>query len=254
MNITLIGAGNLATQLGKALVAAGQHVQQVYSRTAISAETLAQALHTEATCDIGAVKDADLYLMAVKDDALPSLIAPLAARHPDATFAHTAGSVPMGVFEGHARHYGVFYPMQTFSKSRNVDFSAIPCFVEASDETARHQLLELAQLLSRRVYELDSERRKHLHLAAVFACNFANHCYALAAEQLAGQDIPFDVMLPLIDETAQKVHQLTPQAAQTGPAVRYDRQVLDRQKALIADPLTRDIYESLSLSIHRHHS
>ena len=124
--------------------------------------------------------------------------------------------------------------MQTFSKSKEVDFNEIPCFVEASDEYAMSVIRQLATV-SRRVSPMNSADRRYLHLAAVFACNFANHCYALAAEVLGQRGIPFDVMLPIIDETACKVHQLTPREAQTGPAVRYDRNVIDAQAAMIDD-------------------
>jgi predicted short-subunit dehydrogenase-like oxidoreductase (DUF2520 family) len=107
--------------------------------------------------------------------------------------------MPMTVFEGHARRYGVFYPMQTFSKERQVDFSSIPTFIEASDAATLELVHTLASSITQRVYELSTEDRKYLHLSAVFACNFANHCYAMSAELLEKHGLPFDVMLPLID-------------------------------------------------------
>ena len=143
---------------------------------------------------------------------------------------------------------GVLYPMQTFSRSRAVRFREIPVFVESpTDESL---LLELASQLSERACALDGERRRLLHLAAVFACNFVNHMYDLADGILTGAGLPFDVMLPLIDETARKVHQLRPRPAQTGPAVRYDRNVMERQIELLPDGQDRLIYELLSKSIH----
>jgi len=250
MKIALIGAGNLATHLGKALHKAGFDLTQVYSRTMKSAQKLADALGTEAVNDIACVKDADVYIMAVKDDALKILIPQLAPKHTKAVFLHTAGSVPMDVFKGYALHYGVFYPMQTFSKEKDVVFEEIPCFVEASDKETLERIKDMAKSVSRSVYELSSEQRKRLHLAAVFACNFVNHCYDLAAGILSGQGVPFDILLPLIDETARKVHNLSPHEAQTGPAVRYDEQVINRHIALIEDPQTREIYKLLSQSIH----
>ena len=142
--------------------------------------------------------------------------------------------------------------MQTFSKSREVDFSEIPVFIEASGAVELAQIERLAASVSGNVRELDTSRRRYLHLAAVFACNFANHCYALAEEILARHDIPFDVMLPLVKETARKVEQLSPREAQTGPAVRYDENVINRQAAMLADePEWKNIYESMSRSIHR---
>jgi predicted short-subunit dehydrogenase-like oxidoreductase (DUF2520 family) len=138
--------------------------------------------------------------------------------------------------------------MQTFSKERQADFSVIPLFLEADGPETMATLQVLAGSISQRIYELTTDERKYLHLAAVFACNFANHCYTLAADVLAQKGLPFDVMLPLIDETARKVHELHPVDAQTGPAVRGDQNVMDAQKALLDDRLAT-IYMLMSESI-----
>lgn len=253
MKIILIGAGNLATHLGKAIFAAGHDVVQVYSRTMQSATALASEVGAQPVSDISAVRaDADLYVVSVKDSALAELIPALCKGKEIKVFLHTAGSIPMDVFQGMALHYGVLYPMQTFSKQREVDFSQIPCFIEANDEHALQQIGDVAHQVSSRVYHLASEDRKYLHLSAVFACNFVNHCYALSQEILEEHGIPFDVMLPLIDETAAKVHELVPKEAQTGPAVRYDENVLRAQGALLkSNPQMKDIYDRMSMSIHK---
>lgn len=272
MKIVLIGAGNLATHLGKALHAAGHDMVQVFSRTMQSAETLASLLDAEPLTDIAQVRDdADVYIFSVKDSALVQLVAQLCRHEADGlgedgavnalrkaekgeherVFLHTAGSMPMSVFKGMAQHYGVLYPMQTFSKQREVDFSIIPCFVEANDEFAQKQIEGLAREISGRVYQLSSEDRKYLHLSAVFACNFANHCYAISQELLEEHGIPFDVMLPLINETAAKVHEMMPKDAQTGPAVRYDENVIGKQSKLLENhPHFKKVYDSVSKSIH----
>lgn len=272
MKIVLIGAGNLATHLGKALHAAGHDMLQVFSRTMQSAETLASLLDAEPLTDIAQVRDdADVYIFSVKDSALVQLVAQLCRHEADGlgedgavnalrkakkgaherVFLHTAGSMPLSVFKGMAQHYGVLYPMQTFSKQREVDFSIIPCFVEANDEFAQKQIEGLAREISGRVYQLSSEDRKYLHLSAVFACNFANHCYAISQELLEEHGIPFDVMLPLINETAAKVHEMKPKDAQTGPAVRYDENVIDKQSKLLENhPHFKKVYDSMSKSIH----
>lgn len=272
MKIVLIGAGNLATHLGKALHAAGHDMVQVFSRTMQSAETLASLLDAEPLTDIAQVRDdADVYIFSVKDSALVQLVAQLCRHEADGlgedgavnalrkakkgeherVFLHTAGSMPMSVFKGMAQHYGVLYPMQTFSRQREVDFSIIPCFVEANDEFAQKQIEGLAREISGRVYQLSSEDRKYLHLSAVFACNFANHCYAISQELLEEHGIPFDVMLPLINETAAKVHEMKPKDAQTGPAVRYDENVIDKQSKLLENhPHFKKVYDSMSKSIH----
>ena len=251
MKIVLIGAGNLATHLGKALHAAGHDMVQVFSRTMQSAETLASLLDAEPLTDMAQVRDdADVYIFSVKDSALEQLVSQLCGGEKK-VFLHTAGSMPMSVFRGKALHYGVLYPMQTFSKQREVDFSIIPCFIEANDEFAQKQIESLAVQISHRVYQLSSEDRRYLHLSAVFACNFANHCYAVSQELLQQHGIPFDVMLPLIDETAAKVHGMTPKEAQTGPAVRYDENVIGKQIQLLENqPYFQKIYDCMSKSIH----
>lgn len=251
MKIVLIGAGNLATHLGKALHAAGHDMVQVFSRTMQSAETLASLLDAEPLTDMAQVRDdADVYIFSVKDSALEQLISQLCGGEKK-VFLHTAGSMPMSVFREKALHYGVLYPMQTFSKQREVDFSIIPCFIEANDEFALKQIEGLAGQISHRVFQLSSEDRKYLHLSAVFACNFANHCYAASQELLQQHGIPFDVMLPLIDETAAKVHGMTPKEAQTGPAVRYDENVIGKQIRLLENqPYFQKIYDCMSKSIH----
>ena len=255
MRIALIGRGRLATNLLPALQQAGHDVTSVNSRTL---EELPQ--------------QADVYIISVKDSALREVIAHATKGREDQFFVHTAGSMSVDVFEGYCSRYGVFYPMQTFSKERQVSFREIPIFIEAGGsgkaavdgKTADHTtsadataetsgvLRVLADSVSQKVYELSTADRKYLHLAAVFACNFANHCYALAADVLAKKGLPFDVMLPLIDETARKVHGMHPQDAQTGPAVRYDENVISMQSNMLADePVLQDIYRLLSKSIHQ---
>lgn len=253
MKIVMIGAGRLATHLGKALLEAGHDFLQVYSRTMEKAASLASTLGGAPVVDLAKVRsDADVYVMAVKDSALPELIPQVCQSRAGAVFLHTAGSVPMNVFEGMALHYGVLYPLQTFSLEREVDLRQTPCFVEGNDKMARDVAERLANSVSQTVYPMDSERRKWLHLAAVFACNFSNHCYDIAAEILRKQGIPFSVMLPLIDETAAKVHELSPREAQTGPALRFDEGIIREQSLMLRDnPLLRDLYERLSLSVNQ---
>lgn len=253
MRIVMIGAGRLATNLSVALQKAGHEIAQVYSRTMASASALATLLNTEATDQAETLRtDADVYVFSIKDAALPHLIPVVCRNNIRALFVHTAGSMPMSIFEGHAERYGVFYPMQTFSKERIVDFADIPVFLEGCNEETFRQMEMLAQSVSHQVMRLSTEDRKFLHLAAVFACNFANHCYELSAEILERHGIPFDVMLPLIDETAAKVHHLSPKEAQTGPAVRFDENVIRAHTTLLKDqPTVQQIYQTMSHSIHQ---
>ncbi len=253
MRVVLIGAGRLATNLGKALFAAGHDIISVYSRTMESAQLLAQQINSTPTDQLSALPlEADVYILSVKDAVLDSLVDQVVQGREEQFFVHTAGSMPMSLFEGRAQHFGVFYPMQSFSKERLVDFQEIPVFLEANDDKGLQQLKMLAGSISQAVYTLSSDERQYLHLSAVFACNFVNHCYALAAELLAEHGLPFSVMLPLIDETARKVHQLSPREAQTGPAVRYDENVMEKQIRLLAHhPELQEIYEKMSQSIHK---
>ena len=230
MRIGLIGRGRVATHMGKALLKAGHEVTSVNSRT------LAEL-----------PEDADAYIIAVKDSALQEVISKAVKGREERLFLHTAGSMPLSVFDGYTQNGGVLYPMQTFSMDREVDFKEIPLFIEGNDARIR----QLAESISNHVYELSTADRKYLHLAAVFACNFANHCYTLAADVLAKKGLPFDVMLPLVDETARKVHELHPRDAQTGPAVRGDQNVMQAQAALL-EGQTKEIYELLSESIQEH--
>lgn len=251
MRIVIIGSGNLATQLSLALKDVGKEIVQIYSRTEAHARELADKLHCDYTTNPDEIdKNADIYILSVKDDALGSLAAALCGECPNGLFLHTAGSVPMDVFKGHARQYGVLYPMQTFSKNRHVDFQKIPCFIEASSDEALTTVRELASRISNHVVECDSEKRKKLHLAAVLACNLTNHCYRLAERVLEAEQIDFRLFLPLIDETARKVLEMSPREAQTGPMVRYDVEVMNRQMAMLPDERTREIYRLMAESIH----
>lgn len=253
LSIACFGAGNLATHLLKALHHCGCRIVQVYSRTEESASTLAQAVGASWTTDLASMTaEAQLCIVALKDAALVELLPQLVACHPKALWVHTAGSLPMSIWQGEMERYGVFYPMQTFSKQREVDFNQIPIFIEARYEEDARLLKWVASLLSERVYEANSEQRKALHLAAVFSCNFANHMYLLAAEVLRRHGLPFDILLPLIDETARKVHQLPPHAAQTGPAVRYDENIIRLHRQMLADePEAEQLYRLISENIHR---
>lgn len=251
--IIFIGAGNLATNLAMALYRNGFRIVQVYSRTVEAARTLAQAVEAGYTTELSEVSaEGRLYIVSLKDDAFVQLLPAIVAGKGDALLVHTAGSIPMNIWEGRASRYGVFYPMQTFSKQRIVDFCAIPFFIESNSQEDTEFLKAIASVLSEKVYEATSEQRKNLHLAAVFTCNFTNHMYTLAADLLKKYNIPFDVMLPLIDETARKVHELEPQQAQTGPAVRYDENVINEHLSMLSDePEMQELYRWISQNIHR---
>ena len=254
MDIVLIGAGRVATNLADTLVKAHHHIIYVMSRTVVSAHSLAEKLHCPASTDVNELPDdADLYLVAVTDGAVQDIVRELGKRVKSGIVAHTAGSIPLEVFKDSGlKNYGVFYPMQTFSKERSADFHRVSCFIEANNADTTGKLKELGESIGSKVYELSSEERRYLHLAAVFACNFSNHCYTMAEQILKPHGIPFEVLLPLIDETVRKIHVLSPETAQTGPAVRNDVKVMNAQKELLAAlPDRQKIYELMSQDIQK---
>ena len=247
----MIGSGNLATQLSLALKDAGQEIVQIFSRTPAHAQTLAEQIGCPYTTSIGAILlDADVYILSVKDDALCALTAAVCGSRQQGLFLHTAGSMPMELFKGNALQYGVLYPMQTFSKTRRVNFREIPCFIEGSCAQALATIRSFSESISSHVVECDSEKRKKLHLAAVLACNLTNHCYRLAERVLEAEQIDFRLFLPLIKETARKVTIMSPREAQTGPMVRYDQNVMEMQMSMLPDARTREIYRLMAESIH----
>lgn len=245
-SVVLVGAGNLATSLGVALAATGVPPKAVWSRTMTSAAALGERIGCPAYCRIGDLPAADIFIISVADDALPAVAREVVTYFPAAIIAHTAGSVPMDILRSvGAVKYGVFYPMQTFSKQRVVSFENITIFVEGCNDDVSARLMDLASLITPKVVQATSEQRGYLHIAAVFACNFTNAAYQMAAALLEEHDLPFDAMLPLIDETAAKVHALHPRDAQTGPARRGDVAVMNAHKAMLAAPL-RGIYAAMS--------
>ncbi len=250
MKIVFIGAGNLATCVSLEMQRAGMTIGQIYSQTRDSAETLAKKLNCGWTTNTGEIiPDADLYVFSLKDSVLQEVISQITPN--DALWVHTAGSVPMNIFEGHVRRYGVFYPLQTFSKKRRVKLDGTPIFLEVNDPDDMKMLRKVAIALSGNAKEMDSEKRKSLHLAAVFACNFTNHMYVLANKILEEQEIDYNVLIPLITETAEKINELPPIAAQTGPATRFDKEIMDKQLAMLTDPSMQTIYRLISQNIYK---
>jgi len=249
INIVLLGSGNVATHLGLHLSKAGYKIVQVYSRTENNARELADRLKTTYTSDPDQInQQADLYLISVKDDSIATVASHKSLENK--VLVHTAGSIKAGVFEPYTAEYGVFYPFQTFSKLREVSFKNIPVLVEASTADLENELLKLAKKLSEKVLKADSDQRAMLHISAVFACNFTNHMYAIADDLLKNSGLSFDLLKPLITETAEKVMIMNPADAQTGPAVRFDTNIMDQQMTKLNDePVYREIYRKMSESI-----
>ncbi len=251
MKAVIIGSGNLATHLSLALYGAGVKIEQVYSRSIDHAQALASKVKGKAICSLKQITpDADIYIIAIKDDAIAGVAQQISSKAIKGIVVHTAGSVAMSVLKPAAIHYGVLYPMQTFSKNREVDFKSVPCFIEASDAATLNTLNTVASSISGTVQEADSQKREQLHLAAVMANNFTNHCYRMAERVLEEQHIDFKLFLPLITETARKVQSMCPKEAQTGPMVRYDVNVMNKQMRLLKDDRMREIYRLMADDIH----
>ena len=249
MRIVLIGSGNVATHLGHALKKAGENIIQVWSRSMENASALAFSIDAEPVDDLEQIDStADLYIISVIDDAIAQVSAKLPVQ--DKVVVHTSGSTGMEVLNGVSAAIGVLYPLQTFSKSREVNMMEVPIAIEANSEDVLAMLKKLASKLSGNVLMLDSIQRRALHVSAVFACNFTNHLYALAASLLERNNLDFALIRPLISETAEKIQSYSPKDVQTGPAVRNDQQTMQKHVRLLEDdPELREIYEKLSQSI-----
>lgn len=253
MKVVCIGSGNVATHFVHALKSSGAELVQIWSKTPLHAQRLASEVDAIA---ITALEDisltADLYLVSVKDDAIAGIVATL--QDVQGLVVHTSGATAIDVFPDSMHAYGVLYPLQTFSRTKALDFNQVPLCLEAKNEKLLEQLKAIAKQLSPLVYEVSSDQRKILHLAAVFACNFVNHLYGMGQQIVEENNLGFEILRPLILETALKVQHALPGDVQTGPAIRKDEQTLIKHKALLAGhPELQDIYETLSNSIKKTH-
>jgi len=249
IQLSIIGSGNVAQHLISAFLQAqkgGAEIElvQVYSR---KPESLTHLLDSDKiTNDFDALHPADLYLIAVTDDAIATVAAQLPFSH--RLVAHTSGSMSLGELKDN-NIKGVFYPLQTFSKSRAVDFNEIPICLEAQN-TADYELLEkVAKSISSKTFAIDSEQRKALHVAAVFVNNFVNHLYQMGETICKEHQVPFDILKPLIVETANKIRTLSPKEAQTGPAKRKNTHTINSHLEFITNENYKKIYELLTQSI-----
>ena len=233
MNIVIIGKGNVATNLDYAFRKKGIACQMVSSREGLD--------HLPA---------ANVYIYAVRDEALPNVVAQVVGVG-KSLHLHTSGTMPITVFGDDKPHAGVFYPFQTFSKARVIeDFSTVPVFFEARGIDDISAVYSLALTITSRVYEASQYDRERLHVAGVFTNNFTNLMYTMAAELLKNTHIPFSALLPLIDETAAKIHTLSPREAQTGPARRGDENVMNHHMELLSEE-QQAIYRLLSDAIQK---
>ncbi|MCQ0112181.1 Rossmann-like and DUF2520 domain-containing protein [Zhouia amylolytica] len=243
--VALIGAGNLATHLYKAFRNTEDiEVVQVYSRSELG--SVSDEMNNRCIHDLQSLTTADIYIIAVSDDA----IAEVSKQFPftDRLVVHTSGSMPMEVIE-RTNKAGVFYPLQSFSKEKEVDFQQIPLCIEAENEEDLKVLEKLGRAISPKVFHINSAQRKAIHLSAVFVNNFTNHLYHIGSEICKENNIPFEILHPLIEETAKKIQTMNPKEAQTGPARRSDQKTINSQLQQLSNKSQKEIYELMTRSI-----
>lgn len=246
MKTVILGSGNVAFHLAKAFWEKEIPVSQIFGRNEKALKEISEKFNIQySTTELS---NGDLYIIAVNDDAVAEISKIIVSEN--SLVAHTSGSLPKEILEGNYRKAS-FYPLQTFSKSKELNYSAIPFFIEAESETDLELLKNLASQISENVMISSYEKRKYIHLTAVFACNFVNHLFARAKEISDSQNIPFDYFLPLINETVQKINEIEPKSAQTGPAVRNDERVLKLHEELITNEEHLKIYKTMNESIKK---
>ena len=246
MKIVIIGSGNVAYHLAKAFQQNKIPDSQIFGRNENDLKFISNQLQIPFSTDY--LEDADLYFICVSDSSIGKVSKMITKEN--CLVAHTSGSLPKEILEGNYRKAS-FYPLQTFSKSKEINYAEIPFFVESDDEQDVELLKNLALEVSEKVMVSTYEKRKYIHLTAVFACNFVNHLFARAKEISDSQEIPFDYFLPLIKETTEKIEILEPKLAQTGPAIRNDERVLKLHEALIDDEEQLKIYKIMNESIKK---
>ena len=249
VKVVIIGSGNVAQHL----IAAFQNAQslaseielvQVYSRQTSSVSHLLDL--EQITNDLDALAEADLYIISVSDDAIASISSQLPFKN--RLVVHTSGSVPLNALDEDNRK-GVFYPLQTFTKNKPVDFKTIPICLESENATDFQLLDKVAKSISEKVFAINSDQRKALHVAAVFVNNFTNYLYQIGQEICQKHQVPFEILKPLIAETANKIMVLSPEEAQTGPAKRNDTATIAAHEAFLSQANHLDIYKTLTQSI-----
>jgi predicted short-subunit dehydrogenase-like oxidoreductase (DUF2520 family) len=249
LKVTIIGAGNVSQHLIAALQKSqniGNEIElvQVYSR---KKESIAPLLDSGMiVTDYNDLVEVDLYIIAVSDDAIASVSDQLPFKN--RLVVHTSGSVSLDSLNNNNRK-GVFYPLQTFTKNKEVDFKNIPICLESENSTDFRLLEKVAKLISDKVFAINSQQRKALHVAAVFVNNFSNHLYQLGSEICKEHQVPFDILKPLILETALKINTLSPEEAQTGPAIRDDKQTIEAHQLFLTSSNQSNIYKILTQSI-----
>lgn len=248
IQVTIIGSGNVARHLIKAFSEKAEiELVQVFSRKPEAVIDIVTS--NKIISDYNHLQTVDVMIIAVTDDAIAEVSGQIPFKNQ--LVVHTSGSVAMINLDDKNRK-GVFYPLQTFSKSKEVDFKIIPICLEAENDADYQTLQTVAKLISNVIYKVNSEQRKALHVAAVFVSNFVNHLYEMGSDICTENNLSFDILKPLIQETADKILTLSPKEAQTGPAKRKDTQTINTQLSFLTDENQKEIYKLLTKSIIDH--
>ena len=253
MKIVIIGTGNTATVLGRKLKLAGHDILQVFGRNDVEAKTLASLLATNSACDFDAIDpNAEIYLLAVSDDAIAEVSKSLPVK--DKILVHTAGAVSIDMLKKTSSHYGVLYPLQSLRKEME-SLTEVPLHIDASDEQTLEKINALAKTISSQVTVSGDAERMKLHVAAVFCNNFTNYMYTLAETYCKNENLVFNHLLPLINETASKLAHHSPSKMQTGPAIRGDEQTIQKHEELLEGyEELLEVYRYLTQKISQHKS
>ncbi len=248
MRITILGAGNVATQLALVLKKSGHQIVQIYNRSDDAGVELAKTVGAEFSSNLSDLAEADVYLVAVKDDAIGEIGAHF--KFFDKIIAHTSGTKSKDLLQNASPNFGIFYPLQTMTKTSKVDFKTVPVLIEGSNKQTIVKLEELAKAISKNVHRVDEQQRQWIHVAAVFANNFTNHLFGISEQLLLAQGLPFEILKPLIFNFIQSLESHSPSEIQTGPAKRGDMQTIEKHMLLLADD-TRllKVYQVLTESI-----
>ena len=254
MKVVIIGAGNVGTHFARALKSVDVEVLQIVSRTMKSAVELASEIGCAFATDIQDVnKNADVYFLCVSDSAIVPVLRQLKVG--EKMIVHMSGTVGMSVFYDYALNYGCVYPLQTFSKFKDLNYSEIPFFIEANSDENQNMLMDLLKLISPQIYTLSSQQRSILHLCAIMVNNFSNHLCTLAEMLMKENQLQFDVLKPLLRETTDKIMKYSPYVSQTGPAVRGDTFIMEKHRDILKNHKEiLDIYNAISDSIVKTHS
>lgn len=245
IKIVIIGSGNVAQHLLNIMLKTDEvTIVQVFARNKNNISHL--ITEDRITSNYNEIEEADVYIISVSDNAIAEVASNLPFKN--RLVVHTSGTSELSVLDNKNRK-GVFYPLQTFSKSKVVDFSTIPICLETENESDYKTLEILANLISKKAYAISSEQRKSLHVAAVFVCNFVNHLYQIGNQICNENRVPFEILQPLIIETANKITELSPKEAQTGPALRNDTKTIEKHIEFLQNSNYQELYKLLTQSI-----